>query len=202
MRRRPAQSTRLTSASFSHSGGITSFCAPASTRPRRAKPPRRLGSCGHERRFLGRDPRGSPLDHEDRALIRAQLVQLGLPPPSGLQTFRPFGPLDLQWMAGLLLLGHTLPRSTIPVTATSRPLYTAVMATAPLWSRPSARAGTGHVANASSCRVETACPPGSRNGTGLDATHYPRIWSLSPSDSLGGPATVRGHARPKPTWFP
>jgi hypothetical protein len=42
------------------------------------------------------------------------------------------------------LLGHTLPRSTIPVTATSRPLYTAVMATAPLLSRPSARAGTGH----------------------------------------------------------
>ena len=44
---------------------------------------------------------------------------------------------------GLLLLGHTLPRSTIPVTATSRPLHTAVMATAPLWSRPSAQAGTG-----------------------------------------------------------
>jgi hypothetical protein len=82
------------------------------------------------------------------------------------------------------------------------PLYTAVMATAPLWSRPSARAGPGHVATTSSCRGETACPPSSRNGTGLDATHSPRIWSLSPSDSLGGPVTVRGHARLKPTWFP
>jgi hypothetical protein len=36
-----------------------------------------ISSC-HERRFLGRDPRGSPVDHEDRSLIRAQLVQLGL----------------------------------------------------------------------------------------------------------------------------
>ncbi len=34
--------------------------------------------CGHEGRFRGRDPRGSPLDHVDRVLIRAQLVQLGL----------------------------------------------------------------------------------------------------------------------------
>ena len=104
--------------------------------------------------------------------------------------------------AWLLLLGHTLPRSTIPVTATSRPLYTAVMATAPLWSRPSARAGTGHVATTFSCLGETAYPLGSRNGTGLTATHPPRIWSLSPSDSLGRPVTVRGHARLKPTWFP
>jgi hypothetical protein len=37
----PARSTRRTSASFSHSGGNTSFCAPASTRLRRPKPPRR-----------------------------------------------------------------------------------------------------------------------------------------------------------------
>ncbi len=34
--------------------------------------------CGPEGRFLGLDPRGSPLDHADRARIRAQLVQLGL----------------------------------------------------------------------------------------------------------------------------
>ncbi len=44
------------------------------------------------------------------------------------------------------------------------PLYTAVTATVPLWLRPSARAGTGHVANTSSCCGATACPPGSRNG--------------------------------------
>jgi hypothetical protein len=58
------------------------------------------------------------------------------------------------------------------------------------------------VATTSSCRGETACPPGSRNGTGLAATHPPRIWILPPSDSLGGPVTARGHARLKPTWFP
>ena len=34
--------------------------------------------CGHEGRLRGRDPRGSPLDHADHALIRALLVQLGL----------------------------------------------------------------------------------------------------------------------------
>jgi hypothetical protein len=34
--------------------------------------------CGLEGQFRGRDPRGSTLDHEDRTLIRAQLVQLGL----------------------------------------------------------------------------------------------------------------------------
>ncbi len=34
--------------------------------------------CGQEGRFRGRDPHGSSLDHAVRALIRAQLVQLGL----------------------------------------------------------------------------------------------------------------------------
>ncbi len=34
--------------------------------------------CGREGQFRGRDPRGSPLDHEDRLRIRAQLAQLGL----------------------------------------------------------------------------------------------------------------------------
>ncbi len=34
--------------------------------------------CGHEGRFQGRDPHGTPLDHADRALIRAELVALGL----------------------------------------------------------------------------------------------------------------------------
>ncbi len=62
---------------------------------------------------------------------------------------------------------------------------------APLWSHPSAWAGTGHVVTTSSCFSETACPPGSRNGPGLAATHPHRIWSLSPSGSLGGPVTVR-----------
>ena len=32
----------------------------------------------------------------------------------------------------------------------------------------------------SSCCGATACPTGSCNGTGLDATHPPRIWSVSP----------------------
>ena len=39
------------------------------------------------------------------------------------------------------------------------------------------------------------------HGTGLGATHPPRIWSVSPSDSLPGSVTARGHARPMPTWF-
>ncbi len=83
------------------------------------------------------------------------------------------------------------------------PLYTAATATALLWSRPSARAGTGHVAKTSSCCGATACPTGSRtgNGTGLDATHPPRIWSVSPSDSLPGSVTARGHAWLQLTWF-
>jgi hypothetical protein len=34
--------------------------------------------CGHEGRFRGRYPHGSPLDRPDRALIRAELVALGL----------------------------------------------------------------------------------------------------------------------------
>jgi hypothetical protein len=34
--------------------------------------------CGHEGRFRGRDPRGSPLDIADRARIQADLVALGL----------------------------------------------------------------------------------------------------------------------------
>ena len=54
----------------------------------------------------------------------------------------------------------------------------------------------------SSCCGATACPTGSSNGTGLDATHPPRIWSVSPSDSLPGSVTARGHARLQPTWFP
>ena len=81
------------------------------------------------------------------------------------------------------------------------PLYTAATATAPLWSRPSARAGTGHMANTSSCRGATACPPGALIGTGCVATHAPRIWSVSPSDSLPGSVTARGQARQQLTWF-
>jgi hypothetical protein len=100
---------------------------------------------------------------------------------------------------GLLLLGHTLPRSSDPVTATPRPpSCTAVTALAPTSPRPSARADKrvtslftprsgpraypGHVPRptrrhgltVSSCRGAIACPPGSRNGTGLVATHPPR----------------------------
>ncbi len=56
--------------------------------------------------------------------------------------------------------------STSPVTATPRPVYTTVTATATPWSHPLAWAGTGHVVTTSSCCGETACPPGSRNGPG------------------------------------
>jgi hypothetical protein len=111
-------------------------------------------------------------------------------------------PPDLQWMASSL--GALSPRSTIPVIATSRPLFTPR-------SRPQCH--SGHVprpgparatwqTHTSSCCGATACPTGSRNGTGLDAMHPPRIWSLSPSDSLQGSVPARGHARLKPTWFP
>jgi hypothetical protein len=39
------------------------------------------------------------------------------------------------------------------------------------------------------------------HGTGLGATHPPRIWSVSPSDSLPGSVTARGQARQQLTWF-
>ena len=45
----------------------------------------------------------------------------------------------------LLLLGHSLPGLPTSHGGITSPLYTVVTASAPLWSRPSARAGTGHV---------------------------------------------------------
>ena len=52
------------------------------------------------------------------------------------------------------------------------PLCTAVTASAPLRSRPSAQAGTGHVSTPPPVR-RTASPPGPVTGTGLGATHPP-----------------------------
>ena len=52
------------------------------------------------------------------------------------------------------------------------PLAQAVTAPAPLRSRPSAQAGTGHVPTPPPVR-RTASPPGPANGTGLGATHPP-----------------------------
>jgi hypothetical protein len=59
-----------------------------------------------------------------------------------------------------------------------------VTASAPLRSRPSAQAGTGHVSTPPPVR-RTASPPGPVNGTGLGATHPP------------GPGACR---RPAPRW--
>jgi hypothetical protein len=64
------------------------------------------------------------------------------------------------------------------------PLCTAVTASAPLRSRPSAQAGTGHVSTPPPVR-RTASPPGPATGTGLGATHPP------------GPGACR---RPAPRW--
>ena len=103
----------------------------------------------------------------------------------------------------LLLLGHLLPG--LPIQPRRHHV-------------PSLHSGHGHNATpvtslgsgrhgprgkTSSCCGATACPTGSRNGpgTGLDATHPPRIWSVSPSDSLPGSVTARGHARLQPAWF-
>jgi len=84
-------------------------------------------------------------------------------------------------------LGTLSPRSTNLVTAAPRPplhrgptrsrrhhapLAQAVTAPAPLRSRPSAQAGTGHVPTPPPVR-RTASPPGPVNGTGLGATHPP-----------------------------
>ena len=105
-------------------------------------------------------------------------------------------------------------RSSDPVTATPRPpSCTAVTALAPTSPRPSARADKrvtslftprsgpraypGHVPRptrrhgltVSSCRGEIACPPGSRNGSGLVATHPPR------TESSHRPAPSRDRSR-------
>ncbi len=117
---------------------------------------------------------------------------------------------------GLFSWSTLFPRSTIPVTATSRPSLhrghghgditsplhrgptrsrrqhvpslhrgpNPVTASAPLRSRPSAQAGTGHVSTPPPVR-RTASPPGPATGTGLGATHPP------------GPGACR---RPAPRW--
>ena len=128
-------------------------------------------------------------------------------------------------------LGALSPRSTNPVTATSRHRFTPLSRPrrlhVPSLHRGQTRSRRHHVPslhrghglsatsvtslgsgrhgsrdNTSSCaaRLLAASPPGSRNGLG--STHPPRIWSVSPSDSLRRSVTARGHARLKPTWFP
>jgi hypothetical protein len=102
--------------------------------------------------------------------------------------------LALPHSTRLLLLGHSLPG--LPTQSRRHHV-------------PSLHRGHGHSATpftslgsgrhgprgkTSSCCGATTCPTGSRNGTGLDATHPPRIWSVSPSDSLPGSVTARGHA--------
>ena len=116
--------------------------------------------CGHERRFRGRDPCGSSpsplalLPHTGPTrpawIGPSQWNPTPPPPPPplpGLQPFRPFGSTgSLRTSNGwLILLGHTLPGLPTSHGGFTSPLYTAVTASAPLWSRPSARAGTGHV---------------------------------------------------------
>ena len=77
------------------------------------------------------------------------------------------------------------------------PLYTAVTASAPLRSRPSAQAGTGHVSTPPPVR-RTASPPGPVNGTGLGATHPPGPGACrrpAPRRERSRPGAMLGPAR-------
>jgi hypothetical protein len=76
-----------------------------------------------------------------------------------------------------------------------------VTAPAPLRSRPSAQAGTGHVTTPPPVR-RTASPPGPATRDRPWCNASPRTWSVSPSGSPTGTVSARGHARPSPTWFP
>ena len=70
-----------------------------------------------------------------------------------------------------------------------------VMASAPLRSRPSAQAGTGHVSTPPPVR-RTASPPGPATGTGLGATHPPGPGACRRPAPRTGTVSARGHARP------
>jgi hypothetical protein len=113
------------------------------------------------------------------------------------------------------------PRSSDPVTATSRTLYTTVRASSLPWSHPSARADKGHVplyttvwasglpwsrpsahAPARAYRLllpRRDCLPTrlpQRDRPGCNAS--PQDREFTPSGSLAGPVTVRDHARLRP----